>query len=735
MKKTLDYIDHCRYLALAALLLLVPILVDLNIGISAGPESKFRFLECGVLITAFLSLPVWIFRRNNLRMQLSTAVIMLWICYMLFRAAFDANYEYTLDKAFQISSWLLFILLVADVCKTNRDFMRLVVIAVIGQIAPVFLAVANTFDWFPYLHFVYGKNTYWYNVNIGSDRGVIWSSLGNPNFYANYGAILLLWLFTLLALSKRWLTRCAIMVYSVLLIYTLLYTYTRGIWASLIPVFGIISLILFYRQWSERFNISEIIQRNWKPTVLTVAGMLVIISSIFALETSSGPIHKIGQRFYHAATLRDASLRSRPLLWYAALRMWREKPLIGQGMGHYQPLYLDTIYQSALETDPERIQHITREMNTTRSDRAHNDYLHILAEQGIIGYGLFILFLLSIIYPAVHGILWGRKSRRDSILLTGCAAIFLMVIIQCIYDFPLLLPASSILFALSAGGIIVLTAKPAQPSRIWISWKILVSLCLTPILILSLGMALRHLCASHYLHKGIYHLNLYKKSNNKLTNTDFQNSEKYLERANQLFPQSGVILFEQGRLFASRLGKYQTRAIDYLERSKETYCTPETYYLLCSLYLDKAYYAKAQNMVDTLLMIDPNREEVNYLAGIVSYRLRKYKEAAQYLQEELRVNSSNTRALSLLGMIYKDHYKQPDIAAAAYEKLLKIEPGSIDTHESLADVLVELGELPAARHHYTTALEGANALSRLEWIKRLEMKLGRLNDRINNSKE
>jgi O-Antigen ligase len=629
----------------------------------------------------------------------------------------------------------LFILLVVDVCKTSRDFMRLVVIAVIGQIGPVFLAVANTFDWFPYLHFVYDKNTYWHNTNIASDRGVIWSSLGNPNYYANYGAILLLWLLTLTTLYKRWLTRCAIIVYSVLVIYTLLYTYTRGIWASLLPVFGIITMLLFYRQWVGRFNLSEIIHQYWKRAILAIIGLVVILSSVFALETNTGPIHKVGKRFYHAATLRDASLRSRPLLWYAALRMWSEKPVIGQGIGQYQPLYLDTIYQSALDTDPERIQHITREMNTTRSDRAHNDYLHILAEQGIIGYALFILFLLTIGFPALRSLLYDHRSRRDLVLLTGCIAVVLMVIIQCIYDFPLLLPASSILFALAAGGIIVLTRQPAKPSKMWISWKILVSLILSPILIISLGMALSHLCASHYTHKGIYHLNLFEKSNNKRMNTDFQNSEKYLSRANQLFPQSGLILFQQGRLFAHRSGRYQTRAIDYLERSMQTYSTPETYHLLCILYLDKAYYSKARKMADTLLLIDPNREEVNYLAGNVALKLHKYEEAVEYLKEELRVNFSNTRALSLLGSIYKDYYKQLDIAAATYETLLKIEPRSIDTHESLADVLVELGESDGARHHYTIALEGANALSDLQRIKRLEMKLDRLNDAVDELKE
>ena len=57
-----------------------------------------------------------------------------------------------------------------------------------------------------------------------------------------------------------------------------------------------------------------------------------------------------------------------------------EQPLLGVD-GDSTPLP-ETVYQSAQETEPVRIQQITRYMNTIWTDLAHNDYLQILAETG-----------------------------------------------------------------------------------------------------------------------------------------------------------------------------------------------------------------------------------------------------------------------------------------------------------------------------------------------------------------
>ena len=48
-----------RDLILASLLVLVPVLIDGHIRVGAGPETKFRLFEYGVLLAVLFSLPLW----------------------------------------------------------------------------------------------------------------------------------------------------------------------------------------------------------------------------------------------------------------------------------------------------------------------------------------------------------------------------------------------------------------------------------------------------------------------------------------------------------------------------------------------------------------------------------------------------------------------------------------------------------------------------------------------------
>ncbi|MGC9329004.1 MAG: tetratricopeptide repeat protein, partial [Candidatus Hinthialibacter sp.] len=453
-------------------------------------------------------------------------------------------------------------------------------------------------------------------------------------------------------------------------------------------------------------------------------------------ESNHGPLHNTLRRFHHGLQLRDASLRSRPLMWYAALRMWRENLLWGQGLGRYAPRFLDAIYTSALETDPQRIQRVTREMNTIRTDYAHNDYLQTLAETGLIGYSLLILFLLSLLAPAVRRLLDSNQPRQETALLSGCTAVLILIIIQCFYDFPLRLPASAVLFALAAGGVMRLTreAKQSRTNRpAYFRW--IISLAAIPFLTAAAGLILSHLAASHHLNKAFVHwqsgMRSIQQSDSESAFTHFHLAESRLNQANRLFPRWGAVLFDLGRLYASQFRiqrdpRLRMRAIDHLERSRETWCVPETYQLLCNLYLDESRYAQAQKMSDILLVIDPNREDVNFLAAQIDEKARKYDEAARHLRKEIQLHPHNTNAIALLGRIEQEQFNNLDEAAALYKMVLDLEPGAVDIHFRLAVVQVHLNELSEAKSHFDKALEGARALSLRDLEKQILFELNKI---------
>jgi putative inorganic carbon (hco3(-)) transporter len=77
--------------------------------------------------------------------------------------------------------------------------------------------------------------------------------------------------------------------------------------------------------------------------------------------------------------------------WFAALRMWDRAPWLGVGVGNYATVYPEV--RLPLWEDP--------------LGHAHNIYLNILAETGLIG-----LFAYLLLWTLVTGWLW-RAIRRD----------------------------------------------------------------------------------------------------------------------------------------------------------------------------------------------------------------------------------------------------------------------------------------------------------------------------------
>lgn len=93
----------------------------------------------------------------------------------------------------------------------------------------------------------------------------------------------------------------------------------------------------------------------------------------------------------------DQSTQDRLAMWRSAYRMWRDRPLTGQGLGSYKLHYLH--YRS-----PDEI--------TSTGDLAHNDYVQLLAEGGPLAPALLILAGLGTLMLARR--LWRRMASTEA---------------------------------------------------------------------------------------------------------------------------------------------------------------------------------------------------------------------------------------------------------------------------------------------------------------------------------
>ena len=102
--------------------------------------------------------------------------------------------------------------------------------------------------------------------------------------------------------------------------------------------------------------------------------------------------------------------------WQAAQRMFAEHPWLGVGIGNYEPVY--PAYRLPRWTDP--------------LGHAHNYYLNIAAEAGVMGLGAYLLFWLAAAWLA-----WRRVRRTAGIqrgLALGILAAMAHLAVHSIFD-------------------------------------------------------------------------------------------------------------------------------------------------------------------------------------------------------------------------------------------------------------------------------------------------------------
>lgn len=102
--------------------------------------------------------------------------------------------------------------------------------------------------------------------------------------------------------------------------------------------------------------------------------------------------------------------------WYAALEMLRERPLLGVGIGNYVPLY--PAYRVPGWEDP--------------MGHAHNCYLHIAAETGLLGLAGYSLFLVAAFREAWAAL--GRTTGPRRAMVLGILGVLGAFAVHSLFD-------------------------------------------------------------------------------------------------------------------------------------------------------------------------------------------------------------------------------------------------------------------------------------------------------------
>lgn len=128
-----------------------------------------------------------------------------------------------------------------------------------------------------------------------------------------------------------------------------------------------------------------------------------------------------------------------------SLRMWRDHPVLGVGMGNFETAY--PRYQSF--------------PSDLWIDHAHNDYLEAAAETGLAG-AVLILATLALFFRQAFSDLDRRLRTRGGWIRFGAALGCCGILVHSLFDYNLHVPANAAWFAVLAGMATVTAANAGQ---------------------------------------------------------------------------------------------------------------------------------------------------------------------------------------------------------------------------------------------------------------------------------
>jgi O-antigen ligase len=200
-----------------------------------------------------------------------------------------------------------------------------------------------------------------------------------------------------IALMDKTFKKYRAFLYTVLLISTpaLMFNGTRGVWLALLVVLPTAALMYYG-------NINRVLA--YFVLVTLILGAVVV--SVPALEARVASIPNP----YHENN------KERVLIWHSAWQMFMDHPITGVGLDQYTKKY-----------QTEYISPAARERTLTH---AHNNFLQMLAENGLVGFLAFCFMFGSFIYYSLQDWLLYRQTSMLMLL-----AITAGILIEGLTDF------------------------------------------------------------------------------------------------------------------------------------------------------------------------------------------------------------------------------------------------------------------------------------------------------------
>ena len=524
------------------------------------------------------------------------------------------------------------------------------------------------------------------------------STIGNVNFVAEYyNVVYPISLVMLLVVRRAWLW--ALLLFACFLMTChLIVMGSRGGWLGVLIAACVIGGAELIRRYHIRRRALDALLIGFLSLLLGWPVLTSVASSlpITKTQTLSGLTdtywNLVAKRSVDALVLGDDSTRQRVLLWEDTFRLIVDSPLLGVGTGNYEFNIQKYLGPQSLE--------LKAKMEDKGSSehmifRAHNDYLEVWSESGLLGLGIFLVLLAQIL-RSVAGLLISYVRGQEEPLVVGLAAAVLATLVHSLFSSNFQNPASAIVFWVVVGFVWTFAVDPGQRPRLGLLNTSSDGFSFG-VAAFGIGVVLLTCFYSYSMRQGAI---LYQEARTLIKQKQYEPALNSLERSLRYPSPRPFATHEMIGKLHHRFGNWEA-AEKAFERSLQYHQNhPGAYYFLGRTLVEQGRTEEALTAVFRAVALEPLRPEYRVTLGTTLGQVGRPEEAIDALRHALRLDPNLKSAYYALGGVESGRGEY-EAAYEAFEEALALDPKDLQVRNSRAKEMIFLERFDEAVRELT----------------------------------
>lgn len=661
---------------LQASFLLVPLYFNKNVlRFRTSQQASLYFFV--ILLLFFLSIEFLFSKHSQLSyykiiQPLHHKAILLFIFLLFFSFFISPNKWISFQDVLIFLSYFAFYFIVIRSVKSRKRICTIIHTMFFAVFIVALYTLIQYYGWDPLI----------------PEMPIVTSTIGQRNWISNYLFLSMPISFFFLLTEKESKKKLFYFILLALTYLDLIILQSRGIWISIVVaiLFGLVLL--------SKFNISSLFFQNKKWVILLLV-TFVFITAIYSTENflNRSPL-LLEDRVLPVLEGEDVSLNARLLICRTAIEMFKEHLILGMGIGSFKINYL---YEQAkvLERNPQYLPYYSK------AQEAHNEYLQLLAEIGIVG----LLIFLSIIYFFYRNILFfifkENSSDQEKAIMFGFFISMTGFLVHCFFAFPFHVPVLGMTFFGLMGLSEAYLNSPgkmdrndfkrdAGNSQSIINKKNLFSnryfIIVSVIILLLISLSL----LNFLVFKPYYAELLYFRGLRYTVDKDYTIALEKFKTAYRLNPYDGKNLHTSGGT-CYNLKRYD-EAEHFLIKAKHYITDINTFYNLGLTYKVTNQIPLAYREFETVIKLNPNHLKSYYELGLLDFISENYSGAIKKWEKILEIDSSFENSYIIeynIGLTYKEMNQEKE----ALDHFLQAQQKAPEGSPVLRDIKKEISNI------------------------------------------